>query len=454
MHAKRACCGKMTNNLIDENVSSTGLSVTPLMQPIDASQFTLYLCIRILQVAENGLFLRSSTRNLLETYEKLVGQKKSYNSQAASFSSTYNTMSMYRVESFEQTMEGRPVLVGQARPNFSSEFISCDDEDYLWSSIDSIFDDEDGDVAHPYDVAACTDLQDYGFVATTMNRSKCPLTPTPVVGAVDRNPVLPLARQANEIDFTRISAGMKEKSISDSIFCCGMRTQPLSSLLQRSPCNLRTLSGASNENANLTENLRRTSPSLHLACLWPHISAQDFDRLLKQDPQSVSRSVKIETSKPVMDPLSRTMVTKLVREPYTYPLHLAILNKASPQVIEMLIDAAPSVLLVRDGAMKETPLCVLLKLSPDVKLVDMMLLKEPKCVFLRDRHDNTALHVACSRGVSTDVLRHLRILYPKALDRINLHGKTPLKLAQERSANKFSESMCKFIAEDRGFFYN
>lgn len=184
--------------------------------------------------------------------------------------------------------------------------------------------------------------------------------------------------------------------------------------------------------------------ALHRACLQSEILPQQIMKLLKQDPEAATRSIPIFSNKQVVNALTRTTESRVVKEPYTYPLHLAIQAKASFQVIQQLIDAAPQVLLIPDGAMKETPLHVLLKQCPDVTLVDSILLTQPKCVLMRDRHDNTVLHLACQRGVTQDVLRHLCILFPRALQRINLHGKTPLQLAQ-RATHKFAEASCNFL---------
>jgi hypothetical protein len=186
---------------------------------------------------------------------------------------------------------------------------------------------------------------------------------------------------------------------------------------------------------------------LHRSCLRSDITVSQVQHILKIDPHAASRSLVLETYKKVVNPLTCQCEIKLVKEPFTYPLHLAIRNQASTEVVQALIQAAPAVLMIRDGPMKDTPLSLALKFSPDLLLVDTMLLVSPKCVTLRDRHDNTVLHVACRHGVSTTVLRHLCILCQKALYLKNFHGKTPLELVQERSVNKYSESMCNFLMD-------
>jgi len=190
-------------------------------------------------------------------------------------------------------------------------------------------------------------------------------------------------------------------------------------------------------------------PQLHLACLKGNINAKDIDQMLRRDPSAATKSIYLRTNKLVVDPLTLKVEMKLVRETYTLPLHLAIKYKASPEVIEMLVAAAPSVLLARDGAQKETPLMVMLKMQPDVKLVDALLLKNPSCATVRDRNDNTPLHIACSRGVSIDVLKHLCLMYPRGLKRRNFQGKTPCQLLQERTVT-CSDEMSKFVWEMYG----
>lgn len=191
--------------------------------------------------------------------------------------------------------------------------------------------------------------------------------------------------------------------------------------------------------------VKKLDSVLHRACQQSTVSVQEIEHLLRQDPTTASQSMALMRNKQVVEPTSLVVETKCVYEPYTYPLHIAIHNRANADVIKCLIRAAPSVLAVQDGPLCETPLFVLLKYSPAIELVDMMLLENPKSVFLKDRRDNTVLHIACQRGVSTAVLRHLCILYPKALSCTNFNGKTPFQIAQQQSVNTFSEEICTFL---------
>jgi len=138
----------------------------------------------------------------------------------------------------------------------------------------------------------------------------------------------------------------------------------------------------------------QSDDALHRACLQSNVSLQQIKKLLNQDPEAATRSIPIFSNKRVENALTRATESRVVKEPFTYPLHLAIQTKVNPQIIQDLINAAPQVLLIPDGAMKETPLHILLKQCPDVKLVDSILLTQPKCVVMRDRHDNTVVHLA------------------------------------------------------------
>jgi len=186
---------------------------------------------------------------------------------------------------------------------------------------------------------------------------------------------------------------------------------------------------------------------LHLACLRSDLTVQELDQLLRRYPTDATKSVTLYSNRKVWNASTQTMETRLLKEKYTVPLHLAIHHCVSHDVIEMLMTAAPSVLMALDGPLRETPLSVLLKKQPDSNLVAALLLQNPKCARVKDRHDNTALHVACSHyGVSKEVLKQLLCMDPRGLLRRNFHGKTPLQLLQERIA-MFDDEMSVFLMQ-------
>jgi len=75
--------------------------------------------------------------------------------------------------------------------------------------------------------------------------------------------------------------------------------------------------------------------ALHRACLRSNCSVQEIEELLRHDPASASRFITIRRAKKMVNPLRGEVVTKLVREPYTYLLHLAIKNNVKRGVIEI-----------------------------------------------------------------------------------------------------------------------
>jgi len=211
-------------------------------------------------------------------------------------------------------------------------------------------------------------------------------------------------------------------------------------LTQRSP-----LKKARTEEPAISRSRGMAESPLHRACCNPNVTVSKVLELLKNDPGAVTRSVVIESLKSKYNPLLLAVERRMVKEPYTYPLNLAIKSKASPEVLSVLIDAAPSVLGLLDGTMRESPLAVLLKNSPhDVATVDKMLLSRANLCMIKDRHSNTAVHVACTRGASVTVLRHLCIMYPEALEMRNRHQLTPLDLGR-RSTASFSEAAWSYL---------
>lgn len=158
-------------------------------------------------------------------------------------------------------------------------------------------------------------------------------------------------------------------------------------------------------------------------------------QLLQRDPTAAGRPEVLYSRRTVYDRNAGHREHRLVREPYRYALNLAIYHRQSADVLDMLMNVAPDVLVAPDGTERENPLCVLIKRSPaDVDSVDRMLLLKPKCVAHRDRNGNTALHVAATRPTALDAVRHMCILYPESLRLRNRQGKTPLGLAMQYTA--------------------
>jgi hypothetical protein len=175
---------------------------------------------------------------------------------------------------------------------------------------------------------------------------------------------------------------------------------------------------------------QREESALHRACCREGVTPVEIFQLLQGDPTAASRPEVLYSHRQVYDPSAGQGQLRLAREPYRYALNLAIYHRQSADVLDMLMNVAPDVLVSPDGKERENPLCVLVKCSPgDVDSVDRMLLLKPKCVAFRDRNGNTALHLAATRRTALDAVRHMCILYPESQRMRNRHGKTPLGLA-------------------------
>lgn len=188
--------------------------------------------------------------------------------------------------------------------------------------------------------------------------------------------------------------------------------------------------------------------ALHKACCNPNVSAADIDQILRMEPSAASKPATLRTVKREYNAVSGNVEEKLIKEPYNYALNLAITNNVSSEVLEMLINAAPSVLTLKDGSAQASSLAILIKHRPnDVATVDKIILKKPKCVLIKDRHENNVAHVAATSGACLRMMRHIIIMFPESLDMRNFHDKTPLQLAQQ--SVRCREEVAAFMLEQQ-----
>lgn len=179
---------------------------------------------------------------------------------------------------------------------------------------------------------------------------------------------------------------------------------------------------------------RNSSIELHLACCNSSVDLYTVLRILQVDIASAARSVPLKSIKPIWNPVYNVVQPKFVKETYTFPLNLAIKNRADPDIIEILLSVAPSVLVTKDGPREEYPISILLKHAPhDISTVNKILLRCPQSAGSMDRYGNTPLHVACMHGASMEIVRRLYLLCPQSLKRMNFHGKTPLDIARQQT---------------------
>lgn len=199
---------------------------------------------------------------------------------------------------------------------------------------------------------------------------------------------------------------------------------------------------ADDKNSILAKTLKGVS--LHRLCCKPNVSVDEVEYVLRRDPSAATRRLKLKTIKYVYQPMTQTNRQGLASEPYTLPLNLAMAHHVNAEVLNMLIDAAPSVLMKTDGSMHESPLQVLLKHSRnDLATLDHMLATKPQCGLLFDRHLNTAIHTAVRWNASLPIVARLVALYPKLLRVHNRHHQTPGECAQQTSI--CSEAVCSYL---------
>lgn len=151
------------------------------------------------------------------------------------------------------------------------------------------------------------------------------------------------------------------------------------------------------------------------------------------EPGSATCPAALRSINRVYNPIARLIEDKLVTEPFTYPLNLAIEHKACTDVIGTLIETTPSVLTKRDGVEEELPLAILLQNTcDDLVTVQKIVASAPECIAATDRYQNTALHVVCASGSSLPVVRLLCAARTESLLVTNFYGLTPLELSQRR----------------------
>jgi len=192
---------------------------------------------------------------------------------------------------------------------------------------------------------------------------------------------------------------------------------------------------------------------LHYLCHRKDTSVKEVQLVLEADRSALSTSACLYyISNPMYYPRNpKVRVIKKVREPFTYPLHLAIKNKLSDDVIKTLIAEAPEILMAKDGMQRSTPLHVLLKYKPPTKddhdLFDFMLAKFPEALTMLDRHDETPLHVACRSGITKGLIERLIKMCPEAIVIRNFHGKAPHEVAGWRTSIG-SDRLCSFLRNE------
>jgi len=154
--------------------------------------------------------------------------------------------------------------------------------------------------------------------------------------------------------------------------------------------------------------------SLHEVCRKFPKNKEQVTTALEVDPEAVMRR---------SDALAST-------SSYSFPLNIALKNKASAEVLQLLIDAAPSVVTINDGHDNSTSLNIALRYRPqDIAVVKMLAIANSLAIAVTDSRLNYPIHVACACGAPLEVVNLLYLLYPQASYKRNIHGETALDIA-------------------------
>jgi len=171
---------------------------------------------------------------------------------------------------------------------------------------------------------------------------------------------------------------------------------------------------------------------IHLACIYYPTNVKVVDIVIRANPSGV-----IEPSKsPVV--CSNTDNTITSKKPKTlkyhemYPLHIALINGASLDVVQLLIFQNVEILTKKDKE-GNTPLIVAIKYNAKEEIINFMLAENEMLPKILDKRMNTPLHIACMYGRCEDVVETLMLSFPEGLYVKNVDGLTPLDLAMRSS---------------------
>jgi ankyrin repeat protein len=136
-------------------------------------------------------------------------------------------------------------------------------------------------------------------------------------------------------------------------------------------------------------------------------------------------------------------------EPYQFPLNLALLHQSQDEpnmkALQALAATAPEVLRMEDGQNGGGSLTIALRHHPrNLKLVQLLLKTNPRCIETSDRRGNTPLHVACFQGAPLEVIVELYGQDPTAIDRTNIAGDTPWNIIQQNGSPS-SKPVAEFL---------
>lgn len=186
--------------------------------------------------------------------------------------------------------------------------------------------------------------------------------------------------------------------------------------------------------SNLPTRASENQSLLHQSCRLYPTTVAVVESALRIDPGAVRT--------PITTP-SQNGQSKTNQSNYGYPLNIAISHGGSLEVLKMLAEAAPEILLKKDGSEGSGSLSVALTVKSDPSIIMMLLRCNIESIKVADRRGNYPLHIAANYGAPFNIVRKLYKIYPKALEMRNFHAESPLDIAQR--STRCSEQVMNFL---------
>jgi hypothetical protein len=157
-------------------------------------------------------------------------------------------------------------------------------------------------------------------------------------------------------------------------------------------------------------------------------STNTDDSLLHQSCRLYATTPAVIESAIAMDPSAVRKTNP--QQGYGYPINIAIKNKATLEVLKLLIQAGPDVLVEKDGNDGAGSLGIAVTLKSPVDVIRLILAGNSASAQVQDRRANYPVHTAVSSGLPLDIVTLIVRAYPEGLKKRNFHGLTPLEISQ------------------------
>jgi len=181
---------------------------------------------------------------------------------------------------------------------------------------------------------------------------------------------------------------------------------------------------------------------IHAACMYYPRNAKVIEILIRANPAGAIAPVKLPVASPSTKP---KMVSSLSRKYLgSFPIHVALSNGASADVINQIIEADPQA-LGRNNKNGLSPLVLALKHRAEADVVEALLRVNESLTRISDKRMNYPLHLACMYGCSVGVVKALFEAFPAVADLPNRDGLKPIDLAQR--SGKSSDDLMNMLQE-------